>query len=172
MVPTRPSVHGEGPKALKGICKDKADKTQDKGRRKDMEPGKKAMSFELFEKTNCWLIERGDRSAVFARAYLGKTWSLACRSDSTQSIKVADLIWRDDASGIVFAHQKTIRMGLGLGSPDTRTSIPSSGGCARSWLCLSILCCIRPSQWMMLVVPSCFGQERRIRPLLLDSGAY
>ena len=93
-------------KALKGISKETSTKTQKKGRANDMEPGKKAMSFELYEKTNEWLIEQGDRSAVYARAFLAKTWSLACRSDSTQSIKTADLVWRDDASGIVFAHQK------------------------------------------------------------------
>ena len=92
--------------ALKGIGKVTAAATQNKGRQKDMEPGKKAMSFELFEKTNIWLIEQGDRSAVFARAYLCKTWTLACRSDSTQSIKTADLQWSGDASGVVFAHQK------------------------------------------------------------------
>jgi hypothetical protein len=92
--------------ALKGIGKVTAAATQNKGRQKDMEPGKRAMSFELFEKTNIWLIEQGDRSAVFARAYLCKTWSLACRSDSTQSIKTADLQWKGDASGVVFAHQK------------------------------------------------------------------
>lgn len=84
-------------KALKGISKETSTKTQKKGRANDMEPGKKAMSFELYEKTNEWLIEQGDRSAVYARAFLAKTWSLACRSDSTQSIKTADLVWRDEA---------------------------------------------------------------------------
>ena len=93
-------------KALKGISKETSKSAQNKGRQDDVEPGKKAMSFELYEKTNQWLIEQGDRSAVYARAFLAKTWSLACRSDSTQSIKTADLVWRDDASGIVFAHQK------------------------------------------------------------------
>ena len=51
-------------KALKGISKETSKSAQNKGRQDDMEPGKKAMSFELYEKTNQWLIEQGDRSAV------------------------------------------------------------------------------------------------------------
>ena len=91
--------------SLKGIVNETAKNVQKKGGGKQ-QPGKKEMSFELLEKTHEWLIEDGTRSAVFTRAYLAKTWSLNCRSDSTQSVKTADIMWSGDASGIVFAHAK------------------------------------------------------------------
>eukprot|EP00957_Ditylum_brightwellii_P105051 8007076-Ditylum_brightwellii.AAC.1 len=39
------------------------------------------------------------------------TWNLMCHSDSTKHIKVNNLIWREDALGIVFAHMKNDQEG-------------------------------------------------------------
>ena len=76
-----------------------------------MEPGKREMSFALYESINLWLMQRGTRDAAFARSYLVNTWNLVCRSDSTQHVKTSDLVWREDANGIVFAHQKNDQQG-------------------------------------------------------------
>ena len=92
---------------IAGIKRTISARVQASGNLEQMEPGKREMLFELYRKLNTWLMMKGDKASVFARAFLVVTWNLMCRSESTTSVKIADLVVRgEDAIGIVFAHQK------------------------------------------------------------------
>ena len=58
-----------------------------------------------------WFIEEGSREAIFARAFSSVTWNLNCRGESTSSVCHKHLIWRTDALGIPFAHEKNNQQG-------------------------------------------------------------
>jgi hypothetical protein len=72
----------------------------------NIEEGKREMMFELYRALNQWLIQRGTKDAVFARAYLDSTWNLICRSENTATVCHKYLIWQLDTLGIPFAHKR------------------------------------------------------------------
>ena len=69
------------------------------------------MSFEMYKLVNKWLIEMGGKDAIFARAYLLCTWNLICRTENTSLLCHKHFLWRSDAVGIPFAHEKTNQEG-------------------------------------------------------------
>ena len=77
----------------------------------NIEEGKREMSFEMYKLVNKWLIEMGGKDAIFARAYLLCTWNLICRTENTSLICHKHFLWRSDAVGIPFAHEKTNQEG-------------------------------------------------------------
>jgi hypothetical protein len=77
----------------------------------NIEEGKREMSFEVYKLVNKWLVEMGGKDAIFARAYLLCTWNLICRTENTSLICHKHFLWRSDAVGIPFAHEKTNQEG-------------------------------------------------------------
>jgi hypothetical protein len=73
--------------------------------------GKREMSFELYRKVNRWSVEKGERRYIWFRAYLTLTWNLMCRGESTYGVCIKHLVWRQDACGISFSHQKNDQEG-------------------------------------------------------------
>jgi hypothetical protein len=77
----------------------------------NIEEGKREMLFEIYKLVNSWLIEMGGKDAIFAQAYLLCTWNLICRTENTSLICHKHFLWRSDAVGIPFAHEKTNQEG-------------------------------------------------------------
>ncbi len=77
----------------------------------NIEEGKREMSMEVYKLVNKWLIAMGGKDAIFARAYLLCTWNLICRTENTSLICHKHFLWRSDAVGIPFAHEKTNQEG-------------------------------------------------------------
>ena len=77
----------------------------------DIEEGKKAISLELYRLINKWFLQEDTKEAIFARAFASVTWNLNCRGESTASVCHKHLVWRTDALGIPFAHEKNNQTG-------------------------------------------------------------
>jgi hypothetical protein len=52
------------------------------------------------------LGKKGTKESAFQWLYMALMWNLICHIDSTKHIKVKDLIWHEDALGILFARMK------------------------------------------------------------------
>mgnify|MGYP000335293960 CR=1 FL=1 len=75
------------------------------------EKGKREISFRFYRQFNKWCTEKGTKEALFCKAFSMLTWNLACRGDSTGSVSTKNLMWREDAAGIPFAHSKEEQLG-------------------------------------------------------------
>ena len=69
--------------------------------------GKDPLPFVVYQKICQWLLEKGDKSSIFAHCFLTLTWNLMCRSINTTLVCRDHMSWEGDAVGIQFAHSKT-----------------------------------------------------------------
>ena len=69
--------------------------------------GKEPLSYIVYCAICRWLLEKGDKSSIFAHCFLTLTWNLICRSVNTTLIQKEHISWEGDAAGIQFAHSKT-----------------------------------------------------------------
>ena len=75
--------------------------------------GKDAMSVELYNRICEWFLTWGTLAGVFSHCFLVLSWNLACRSNNTAYIHLADISWATlfDTFDIYFAHMKTDQTG-------------------------------------------------------------
>lgn len=69
--------------------------------------GKDPLPFVVYQKICQWLLEKGDKSSIFAHCFLTLTWNLMCRSINKTLVRRDHMSWEGDAVGKQFAHSKT-----------------------------------------------------------------
>jgi hypothetical protein len=77
----------------------------------NVEEGVRPLPYALYLKINKWLLKNGSKEAIYSRAFSTNTWNLCCRGDNTGNILVRHLLWRSDAIGVPFAHEKGNQLG-------------------------------------------------------------
>jgi integrase len=73
--------------------------------------GKEPMQFSLYAFFGKYLLQTAHNDATFARTFMILCWNLVCRSKNAETIRMAHIIWQNDALGIVFAKQKNDQEG-------------------------------------------------------------
>jgi hypothetical protein len=68
--------------------------------------GKDPLPFVVYKKICQWLLEKGDKSCIFAHCFIALTWNLMCRSVNTTLVRREHMSWEGDARQIPSASSK------------------------------------------------------------------
>ena len=73
--------------------------------------GARALPWNLYLKSNEWMMNQGTGEGIYGCAFAKTTVNLACRGDNTGQICVKHLIMMGDSFGVPFAHEKRNQKG-------------------------------------------------------------